>query len=106
NAGKVYEFTEAQREALKIMNADAINENVEHLGRLERQIGSIRAQLTMRDSEGNLFKRIDLGRGVYTNVKLTADEIRKLQDELNPLEQKSEDYQLIIDNLSGNPQPK
>src|SRR5690606_32043182 len=26
NAGKVNEFTEAQREALKIMNADAINE--------------------------------------------------------------------------------
>src|SRR5690606_26301570 len=71
NAGKVNEFTEAQREALKILNADAINENVEHLSRLERQINSIRGQLTIRDEEGDIFKRIDMGRGVYANVKLT-----------------------------------
>src|SRR5690606_15745732 len=104
NAGKVQGFTEAQRVALRILNADASDENVQHLSRLERQICRIRAQVTMRDAEGNLFKRIDLGRGVYTNVKLTADEIRKLQDELTTLEQKSEGYKLIIDNLSGNPQ--
>ncbi|WBL42407.1 phage tail tape measure protein [Algoriphagus halophytocola] len=99
STGKVREFTKAQKEALKLQNADAIAEQRDHLKLLENDILRISWALQRRDDEGDLFKYVTSQSGLaQQKVKLTADEIRNLQKELNSLnDQKLGRMQILAD---------
>lgn len=89
NTGKVNEFTKAQREALKLLNAEAIEEQRSSLQLVEKDIMRINVALNRRDEEGDLFKYVTSQSGLaQQKVKLTADEIRNLQKELTNLNDK------------------
>ncbi len=87
STGKVKEFTKAQKEALKIQNAEAIQEQQKELKNLNIEIASIQRTLSQRDKDGDVFKIVESETGNWrTEIKLTADEIRNLQIQIGKLQ--------------------
>lgn len=102
STGKVEQFTKAQIEARRVMNADAIEENEKALKKLETQITRVSMQLNRRDDDGDIFKQVSSGSGMaWKNVKLTADEIRDLSKELSSLSDKRLGLTTILEDLKG-----
>jgi TP901 family phage tail tape measure protein len=100
NTGKVREFTKAQQEAAKVLNAEAIKEQQTEMKKLERDIMQVTWALEKRDADGDLFKYVTSASGLSQKaVKLTADEIRALQSELTTLNDQMLGRKTILDEL-------
>jgi TP901 family phage tail tape measure protein len=99
---KVDKFTAAQKAALKVKNADAIEEQQKELKKLNSQISQTEQLLNQRDEEGDLFKVVERGaRGAQEPVKLLANEIEELQKRLAGLQEKKLGTVTIIGDLLG-----
>jgi hypothetical protein len=99
---KVDKFTAAQKAALKVKNADAIEEQQKELKKLNSQISQTEQLLNQRDEEGDLFKVVERGaRGAQEPVKLLANEIEELQKRLAALQEKKLGTVTIIGDLLG-----
>ncbi len=102
NTNKLWEFNDAQREARKLLNADAIKEQESELFKLERSIQQVSWALNRRDDEGFLFKHISSASGLaQREVRLTADEIRDLQVEMGRLQDQRLGRKTILEELEG-----
>lgn len=99
---KVDKFTEAQKAALKVKNADAIEEQQKNLRKLDSQIKVTQGLLEQRDSDGDLFKVIEVGaRGALEQVKLTSAEINELQKRMARFQEEKLGTVTIIGDLLG-----
>lgn len=101
---KIDEFLKRQRAMLEYQNQEAIAEATADLEEYEKQIRRISMALSQRDEDGDLYQIITgSSAGVYTRtrIKLTAEEIRNLQDELDAMQSKADGARNTIASLRG-----
>lgn len=102
NTGKVRAFTAAQQEANKILYADAIKEQKSAMKQIEMDIQRVTWALNRRDEDGDLFKYLTSASGLsQQKVKLTGEEIAKLQNQLEDLQKQRLGRKTLMEDLIG-----
>ncbi|MFN3758424.1 MAG: phage tail tape measure protein [Algoriphagus aquaeductus] len=102
NTGKVREFTAAQQEANKILYADAIKEQKSAMKEIDLEIQRVTWALNRRDDDGDIFKYVLSASGMsQKQVKLTGEEIAKLQNQLLDLQKQKIGRKTLMEDLIG-----
>lgn len=102
NTGKVREFSAAQQEANKILYADAIKEQKAAMRTLEMDIQRVTWALNRRDEDGDIFTYVTSASGLsQKQVKLTGEEIAKLQNQLMELQKQRLGRKTLMEDLIG-----
>lgn len=102
NTGKVREFSKAQQEANKILYADAIKEQKSAMKSLEMDIQRVTWALNRQDEDGDIFTYVTSASGLsQKQVKLTGEEIAKLQNQLMELQKQRLGRKTLMEDLIG-----
>jgi TP901 family phage tail tape measure protein len=104
STSRVDEFTEAQKALAKFFNKDSIKEVKGGLIDTLTQIELKMKQLSRRDAEGNLLKLVNTTYGMQNitkEVKMSGEEIAKLQNQLADLRKQESEQRLVLGGLTG-----
>ena len=105
SAEKTRGFVEATKLLARQENAERIDQNTKALNRYRQELGAINSQLGKRDDEGNLIRTVTefskTGSVSFRNIRLTADEIKNLQEQAAKLEVQIQNADNAIKLLSG-----
>ena len=105
SAEKAREFIDAQQLLLQQRNREAIDENTKALSRYEKELAKVNAQLSRRDDDGNIIRITTefskTGSATIREIKLTGDEIKRLQDRAADLEKQLKTTGNAVSLLSG-----
>ncbi len=102
NATKARSYGTALREMMEIKNRDALIEARSAVSDLRQEISGLQRELTVRDKEGDLVKSVyKNAQEGFIQVKMTGDEILKLQQRLSEKQGKLSGYEALINDLSG-----
>lgn len=100
------EFISTQKALLTFRNQEAIKEQKEQVEDYTKEIKNLQSALNNRDSEGALVKQVEefsvgLGTKITKNIRLSADEITKLQIKLSDTQNLQKGALESIERLSG-----
>ncbi|HMT28924.1 MAG TPA: phage tail tape measure protein, partial [Bacteroidia bacterium] len=108
NSEKARQFGDNLRNMMEVKNAEALVQTRSDLFDLREEIERTSEALNNRDIEGNLFKTVAITKKVgeefvttTEKVKLTGDEIQKLQEKMQSLQDKRIGLELNVNDLTG-----
>lgn len=105
NAGKVREFSDAQKDLMQFLHSSQIEQVNMEINKTTAEIDRLQKALATRDADGNIIKTItqDLGRGVRADVqvKATTQEIMAMRTELAKLQEQQGKNKNVLSLLSG-----
>jgi TP901 family phage tail tape measure protein len=105
NAGKVREFSDAQKDLMEFLNSSQIEQVNMDINSVTSSINDLQKALNTRDSDGNILKTVtqDFGMGqtVRLEVKATTEEVAAMRAELAKLQEQQKKSKNVLAQLRG-----